>query len=77
LTAGPEGFTAVGVTGAPGDEQLVSWTSADGAVWTPALVGDAGGTPDITAVSASGSSITGIGQVGTPQAEQTVVWSSR
>jgi hypothetical protein len=31
LTAGPDGFTATGETG---DQQVVTWISADGMAWT-------------------------------------------
>jgi hypothetical protein len=71
------GFTAVGEYGAPGHEQIVAWTSPDGAVWTRTLVGDQGGTRTIPALAASGSGVTGIGQIATAQSEQTVLWSSR
>jgi hypothetical protein len=36
LTAGPDGFTATGETG---DQQVVTWTSADGTDWTPQPAG--------------------------------------
>lgn len=77
LTANPEGFTAVGVTGRAGDQQIVEWTSPGGTVWTPALVGDAGGTRTITALTSTGSSVTGIGQIATERSGQTVRWTSR
>ena len=71
------GFTAIGESGAPGREQIVAWTSPDGAAWTRALVGDQGGTRTITALAAFGSTVTGVGQVATPQSQQTVLWTSR
>ena len=77
LTAGPDGFTATGVTGAADDQQLVEWSSADGVTWTPALVGDAGGTRAITALTGTGSSISGIGEIATDQSGQTVLWAPR
>jgi hypothetical protein len=77
LTAGPDGFVAVGVSGARGDQQLIEWTSPDGVTWTPARVGAAGGTRSVTALTGTGSSVTGIGQIATDQSEQTVLWGPR
>ena len=77
LTAGEDGFIAVGVTGARGDQQLVEWTSPDGSVWSRTPVGDAGGTRAITALTDTGSAVTGIGQIATDQSQQTVLWSPR
>jgi hypothetical protein len=80
LVADPGGFTAIGVTGAPGDQQLIEWTSPDGAAWTPATVGDAGGTRAITALTATGTggaAVTGVGQVATDQSQQAVRWTPR
>jgi hypothetical protein len=77
LTAGPDGFTAAGVTGAAGDQQLVEWTSADGADWIRAQVGAPGGTRSITTLTDTGSSVTGIGQIASDRSEQTVLWGSR
>jgi hypothetical protein len=75
LTASPDGFTAAGVTGAPGNQQLIQWTSPDGAAWTPALVGGAGGTRSISALAGAGSPVTGIGQIATDQSQQTILWN--
>jgi hypothetical protein len=77
LTAGPAGFTAIGESGSPGDQQIVAWTSPDGADWTRAQVGVPGGNRAIAAVAASGPAITGIGLIATPLSQQTVLWSSR
>jgi len=76
LTAGPHGFTAAGVTGTAGDEQFTEWRSADGAAWTPAAAGAAAGTRSITALTSTGSSVTGIGEIAAGQSQQSVQWSS-
>jgi hypothetical protein len=52
LTADGAGFTATGESGTPGDQQLVAWTSPDGATWTRTALGTPGGTRTITALSA-------------------------
>jgi hypothetical protein len=77
LTAGPDGFTALGETGGPGDQQILAWTSQDGAVWTLSHVGSAGGTRSITALAGTGSAVSGIGQIATEQSQQSVLWTSR
>ena len=39
LTASSGGFTAAGQFGAPGQQQVAAWTSANGTSWTPAPIG--------------------------------------
>jgi hypothetical protein len=73
LTAGPRGFTATGQSGAPGQQMVAVWTSADGTRWTQAPA--PAGVSAITALASSGpsgASVTGIGSITTPQGQQTV-----
>jgi hypothetical protein len=77
LTAGPDGFIATGMTGAPGDQQLIEWTSPDGSSWTATPIGAAGGTRAINALTGTGSSVTGIGEIATDQSGQIVTWGPR
>jgi hypothetical protein len=58
----------------------VVWTSADGSAWqaaTPAGEGLAGpGIQAITALSASGGTLTGVGFTALPVGEEPVFWQS-
>jgi hypothetical protein len=81
LTAAGRSFTATGTFGrTPGHQDVVLWTSANGSVWTantPAGQGLAGpGIQAITALSASGSMMIGVGFTATPASEQPVFWQS-
>ena len=70
LAAGRRGFTAAGQFGAPGQQQVAAWTSADGIRWSqlPAPLG----VSQITALAPSGSVVPAIGSADTPQTHQTV-----
>jgi hypothetical protein len=74
LTADSSGFTAAGLFGAPGSRNVAVWTSATGASWKPSQASGLGsaGTWQITALARSGSVVTGIGSIVTPQNQQTV-----
>jgi hypothetical protein len=81
LTAAGRGFVATGTFGAtPGHQDVVVWTSADGSAWqavTPAGRGLTGpGIQAITALTASGSTLTGIGFTASPAGEEPVFWQS-
>ncbi|HMD92104.1 MAG TPA: hypothetical protein VKG80_05620 [Trebonia sp.] len=84
LAAAGGGFTATGTYGAAGDEDVVVWTLAPGAAprttWTAAApdgVGLAGqGTQAITALTATGSTLTGVGFIATATSEQPTIWQS-
>lgn len=56
LTASGSGFTAAGLSGTPGHQQPVTWTSADGTTWS-GPVPATGGASKITALASSGGSI--------------------
>jgi hypothetical protein len=62
LTAGGPGFVAAGLTGPPGGQHAVTWTSPDGATWTTAIPARPG-TQEITALSSAGTSVTSIAAV--------------
>jgi len=84
LAAAGGGFTATGTYGAAGGENVVVWTLARGAApgtaWkaaTPDGMGLAGrGSQAITALTASGSTLTGIGYMATLESEQPTLWQS-
>jgi hypothetical protein len=81
LAAAGRGFVATGTFGStPGHQDVVVWTSADGSAWTavaPAGQGLTGpGIQAITALTASGSTLTGVGFTASPAGEQPVFWQS-
>ena len=69
LTADSSGFTAAGQYGEPGQQTVVTWTSATGLTWTPAQVSGlgGGGSQALTALVSSGSAVAGIGSTATMQ----------
>ena len=76
LTASPSGFTAAAQFGpAGGDLDAAVWTSADGANWTRSTVSGltGGSSHDISALAASGTTVTGIDSVQTQASQQFVV----
>jgi len=81
LTAAGSGFTATGVFGTtPGTQDVVIWTLRTGTTWsqaTPAGRGLQGtGIQEITALTAAGNELTGIGFIATAAAEQPTIWQS-
>ncbi len=84
LAAAGGGFTAAGTYGTPGNEDVVVWTLARGAApgttWSavaPAGTGLAGpGTQAITALTGTGSTVTGAGFSATPRSEEPTIWQS-
>ncbi len=84
LAAAGTSFTATGTYGAPGSQDVVIWTlaarAAAGTAWTAASpdgMGLAGpGTHAITALAGAGSTLTGVGYIATPAAEEPTIWQS-
>jgi hypothetical protein len=87
LTAAGGGFTATGMAGAPGNQDVVIWTHdpAEGGTVTsgtweaaaPAGYGLSGpGVQAITALAAAGSTLTGAGFTATGAAESPTIWQS-
>ncbi len=74
LTADSAGFTAAGLFGEPGQQNVAVWTSATGASWTPSQASgfSGAGAWQITALASSGSAVAGIGSVATQASQQTV-----
>jgi hypothetical protein len=72
LTVAPAGFTAAGLSGPPGQQQVAVWTSADGTGWSQVGTTAAAGTSEITALARSGGTVTGIGPVITQPDQQIV-----
>jgi serine/threonine protein kinase len=63
LTAAGSGFVAAGQAGPAGAQRAVTWSSPDGLSW-PAATPASGGVRQITALSASGGTVTGTAQQG-------------
>jgi hypothetical protein len=81
LTASGHGFTATGTFGrTPGHQDVVVWTSANGTAWqafTPAGRGLSGpGIQAITGLTASSSTLTGVGFIASAGGEDPVFWQS-
>ena len=81
LAAAGGTFTATGTYGnTPGHQDVVVWTSRNGSTWRaaePAGQGLTGpGIQAITALTASGSTLTGVGFTASPTGEQPVFWQS-
>jgi len=74
LTADSAGFTAAGLFGAPGQQNVAVWTSATGTSWTPTQASDFSGAGawQISALAPSGSAVAGIGSIATQQSQQIV-----
>ena len=74
LTADSAGFTAAGLFGPPGQQDVAVWTSATGVSWKPS---QASGSEawQIDALAPSGSAVTGIGTIVTQQSQQTVTFT--
>ena len=76
LTASAGGFTAAAQYRAPGGTAGAAvWTSADGTNWTRSQVGGltGGGSHNLTALAASGTSVTGVDSFQTQVSQQFVV----
>jgi hypothetical protein len=81
LAAAGGQFTVAGTFGtSAGHLDVVVWTSADGTAWkavTPAGEGLTGrGIQEITSLTASGNTLTGVGYTAAPSTEQPVFWQS-
>ena len=63
LTAAPHGFTAAGIVGRSGAQHAVTWTSADGLIWSAPAEAPGG---EITALALAGGTVAGAEQGATP-----------
>jgi hypothetical protein len=81
LAAGRRGFTAAGVFGDQAEGNVVFWSSRNGLTWraaTPTGTGLSGrGLQEITALTASGSELTGAGFTASPLGEHPTLWLAR
>ena len=77
LTADAAGFTAAGLFGPPGQQDVAVWTSATGASWKPSQSGGLNGSEAwrIDALAPVGAVVTGIGTIITQQSQQTVTFT--
>jgi hypothetical protein len=75
--AGSAGFTAAGLFGQPGQQDVAVWTSAAGASWKPSQSSGLNGSEawQINALAPSGSAVTGIGTIIAQQSQQTVTFT--
>ncbi len=80
LAATGSGFTATGTFGADGHQDVVIWTATDGLNWkanSPPVTGLGGqGVQEITALTVSGSTLTGVGFAASPTSETPTIWRS-
>ena len=75
--AGSAGFTAAGMFGQPGQQDVAVWTSATGVSWKPSQSSGLNGSEawQIDALAPSGTAVTGIGTIVTQQSQQTVTFT--
>jgi hypothetical protein len=80
VAATGSGFTATGTFGADGHQDVVIWTATDGLNWktdSPSVTGLGGqGVQEITALTVSGSTLTGVGFAASPTSETPTIWRS-
>ena len=80
VAATGSGFTATGTVGPAGHQDVVIWTATDGLNWTPASPSVAGlsgqGVQEITALTVSGRTLTGVGFAASPASETPTIWRS-
>jgi len=77
LTANAVGFTAAGLFGQPGHQNVALWASANGTSWKPYQSGGLNGSGawQIDALARSGAKVTGIGTILAQQSQQTVTFT--
>ena len=77
LTANGAGFTAAGLFGQPGHQDVALWASTNGASWRPYQSGGLNGSGawQIDALARSGAEVTGIGTILAQQSQQTVTFT--
>jgi hypothetical protein len=77
LTANAGGFTAAGLSGQPGQQDVALWVSANGANWMPYQSGGLTGSGawQIDALASSGAAVAGIGTILTQQSQQSVTFT--
>ena len=80
VAATGSGFTATGTVGAAGHQDVLIWTATDGLNWTtasPSVTGLGGrGVQEITALTVSGRTMTGVGFAASPARETPTIWRS-
>jgi hypothetical protein len=77
LTADQGGFTAAGLFGPAGQQDVALWTSANGVTWKPSQSSGLNGSEawQIDALAPSGSGVAGVGTIVTQQSQQTVTFT--
>ena len=75
--AGSAGFTAAGMFGQPGQQDVALWTSATGVSWKPSQSSGLNGSGawQIDALAPVGTTVTGIGTIVNQQSQQTVTFT--
>ena len=75
--AGSAGFTAAGMFGQPGQQDVALWTSATGVSWKPSESSSLNGSGgwQIDALAPAGTAVTGIGTIVTEKGQQTVTFT--
>jgi hypothetical protein len=77
LTANGAGFTAAGLFGQPGQQDVALWASTTGGSWKPYQSGGLNGSAawQIDTMTRSGAQVAGIGTIITQQSQQTVTFT--
>ena len=75
ISAGAGGFAAAAEFGAPGQQAIAAWTSANGTSWAPAAISGAsgartGGSYKVSALVSSGTTVTAIGSIATQSSQE-------
>ena len=75
--ASSAGFTAAGMFGQPGQQDVALWTSVTGVSWKPSQSSGLNGSGawQIDALAPAGTAVTGIGTIVTQQSQQTVTFT--
>ncbi|MFY9932756.1 MAG: hypothetical protein WAK82_32615, partial [Streptosporangiaceae bacterium] len=81
LTAAGHGFVVTGTYGtSPAHQEVLVWTSPNGTDWKTALPTGQGftgpGVQEITGLTASGSTLSGVGYTASPTSEAPIFWQS-
>ncbi len=77
LTADAAGFTAAGLFGPPGQQDVALWTSANGVSWKPSQSSGLNGSEawQVNTLAPAGSVVAGIGTITTQQSQQAATFT--
>ncbi len=77
LTADAAGFTAAGLFGPPGQQDVALWTSANGVSWKPSQSSGLNGSEawQVNTLAPAGSVVAGVGTITTQQSQQAATFT--